>query len=130
VELAAQQEADVELEALWTSVARVQDLVLDKADGPSSLAASLSMVVELLESRVDIATANRVCWVTRSVLVATLSHFPELEAKLELLRSGRNTNLAEDQVDALWTRMRLALDSPVSHVLPSVAPSPSDGVGE
>jgi hypothetical protein len=39
---------DAELEALWTLVARVQDLVLHNVDGPSSLTASLYMMVELL----------------------------------------------------------------------------------
>jgi hypothetical protein len=34
-------------------------------------------------------------------LVTTLSHFPELEAELELLRFGRNVALTEDQVDGL-----------------------------
>jgi hypothetical protein len=34
-------------------------------------------------------------------LIATLLHFPELEAKLELLESGRNANLTEDEADAL-----------------------------
>jgi hypothetical protein len=36
------------------------------------------------------------------VLVATLSHFLELDALLELLGSGRNTDLTEDQVDAIF----------------------------
>jgi hypothetical protein len=49
-------------------------MMLDNADRPSSLAASLSMVVELLECWVDAVTANRVCWGTRSALVAALSN--------------------------------------------------------
>jgi hypothetical protein len=65
--------------------ARVWDLVLGNADGSSSMAASLSMVVERLEGRVDDA----------------LLHFLELEAKLELLGPGRNAVLTEDWVDAL-----------------------------
>jgi hypothetical protein len=40
---------DAELGALRTLVARVRDLVLGNADGSSSLAASLSMVAELLK---------------------------------------------------------------------------------
>jgi hypothetical protein len=60
VDLAAQREVDAELEALRTSVGRVRDLVLDNIDGSSSLAASLSMVVELLECRIDIAATNEV----------------------------------------------------------------------
>jgi hypothetical protein len=66
--------------------------VLDGANESSSLVVSLSTA----------AAANGVRWETRSVLVAALSHFSELETKLELLRSGRNTDLMEDQVDALW----------------------------
>jgi hypothetical protein len=52
--------------------------MLDNADGSSSLAAFQSLVVELLEGRVDVAVANGACWGTRSMLVATLLHFPEL----------------------------------------------------
>ena len=59
------------------------------------------MVVESFESWVDIAASNGVRWGTRSTLVAPLSHFPELEAELELLGSMRNAALTEDQVDAL-----------------------------
>jgi hypothetical protein len=60
VDLAARREVDAELEALRTSAGRVRDLVLDNIDGSSSLAASLSMVVELLECRIDIAATNEV----------------------------------------------------------------------
>jgi hypothetical protein len=58
VELTARQQVNAELEALQTSAARVQDLVLDNIDGPSSLATSLSMVAELLEGQIDVTTAN------------------------------------------------------------------------
>jgi hypothetical protein len=34
-------------------------------------------------------------------LVAALSHFPELKSEMELLLSGRNADLIEDQADAL-----------------------------
>jgi hypothetical protein len=53
-------------------------------------------VVELLEDRIDTATANGVRWGIRSVLVATLSHFLQLGTKLELLGSRRNMDLMED----------------------------------
>jgi hypothetical protein len=46
-ELAARREVDAELEALWTLGAQVWDLVLDNADRPSSMVASLSTSVEL-----------------------------------------------------------------------------------
>jgi hypothetical protein len=48
-ELAAQREVDAKMEALRTLATRLQDLVLDNADGSSSLAASMSAGVELLE---------------------------------------------------------------------------------
>jgi UDP-N-acetylenolpyruvoylglucosamine reductase len=59
------------------------------------------MVAELLEGRVDAEAANSVRLGTRSALVAALLHFSELETELELLGSGRNVALIEDQVDAL-----------------------------
>jgi hypothetical protein len=63
------------------------------------------------------------------VLAATLSHFPELDTKLETLGSGRNTDLTEGWVDAFWTQVRAASDSVVSHVFPLVPRSPPDGDG-
>jgi hypothetical protein len=60
VELAALWEADAKLEALWAVAVQVWDLVLDNADVPCSLAASMSTMVELLESRIDATTTNRV----------------------------------------------------------------------
>jgi hypothetical protein len=39
-------------------------MVLDNVNGPSSLTASLSMVVELLEDQIDTTTANKVRWGT------------------------------------------------------------------
>jgi hypothetical protein len=77
-------------------------LVLDRADGPSSMAVSLSTAAELLEGHVDTTIANGVYWGTRSALVAALSHFQEVETELELLESRRNSGLTDDQVDALW----------------------------
>jgi hypothetical protein len=84
------------VEALRTSAARVCGLVLDRADGSSSLVASLSTVAELLKGRVKATAANGLPWGTRSALIAALSHFPEMEAELEFLRSGRNMALMED----------------------------------
>jgi hypothetical protein len=62
-------------------------------------------------------------------LVAIVSHFPELKTELEVLRSRRNTDLTEDEADALWIRVRWASDSLVSHVPSSVARNPPDDVG-
>jgi hypothetical protein len=45
----------------------------------------MSTIAELLEGQVDTVAANGVRWGTRSVLVAVLSHIPELEAEAELL---------------------------------------------
>jgi hypothetical protein len=55
-----QRDIGTELEALRTLAAQVWGLVLDGVDGSSSLATSLSMVVELLEGWVDTVTTNGV----------------------------------------------------------------------
>jgi hypothetical protein len=118
VELAEWRQVDAELEALWSSAALVRDLVLGGVDGPSSLVASLSMVAELFERRVDTVAANRVRWGTRSALVSTLWHFPELKSELEVLGSGQNVDLTDDQVDVIWP-----LVSAASDLLASLVPS-------
>jgi hypothetical protein len=61
-------------------------------------------------------------------LVAALLHFLELEPELELLGSGHNVNLTEDQADAHWAQVRAASDWLALHVPPSVAHSPPDGM--
>jgi hypothetical protein len=104
--------------------------VLDNIDGLTSLAASLSIVVELRKGQIDTVATNGVYWGTRSTLVAALSHFPELKSELELLRSGCNADLTKDQADALWTQVRTALDSLAWHNPLTIARSPPDGPGE
>jgi hypothetical protein len=112
VELATRREAEAELEALWSLAAQVRDFTLDDADGPSSLATSMSMVAKQLKSRIEPTTSN------------------ELDVDLEVLRFGRNAGLTEDEVDALRSRVRVAANSLTSHVLSSVARNPPDGAGE
>jgi hypothetical protein len=51
-------EVDAELEALRSSAAQVQDSLLERANGMSSLAAPLSLAVELLEGRTDTVPIN------------------------------------------------------------------------
>jgi hypothetical protein len=109
---------------------RVQEFMLDNTDGPSSLAASICTAVDLLESRIEAATTNGIRWVFCSALVAIVSHLTELMSKLELLMFGRNADLTEDEVDALWTRVRAASDSLASYVPSSITCSPPNGVGE
>jgi hypothetical protein len=60
--VAVLQEVDAELHALWSSVARVLDLVLDWVYGTSSLAVSLSSTAKLLEDHIDTVTTSGVCW--------------------------------------------------------------------
>jgi hypothetical protein len=96
----------------------------------SSLAAVLSSAVELIKDRADVMTANGIRWGTWSVLATALLHFPELETELELFGSRRNTDLMEDQVDALWTQTRQASELLVSFIPPSVAHGSPDGMGE
>jgi hypothetical protein len=75
--------------------------VLGDINGSSSLATSMSAVAERLKGRIDTAAANGVRWGSRSALVATMSHFLELDADLEVLRSGHSVGLIEDEVDTL-----------------------------
>jgi hypothetical protein len=59
------------------------------------------MAAELFEGQIDAAIANRVRWGSCSMLVAAMSHFLKLKTELEVLRSGRNVDLTEDEVGAL-----------------------------
>jgi hypothetical protein len=101
VELATRWETEAELEAVRTSAARVWDLVLGSANGPSSLAAPMSMLVELLQGWIDAAQASGVRWGSCSVLIATMLHFPELKTEREVLRFGCSVDLTKDEADAL-----------------------------
>jgi hypothetical protein len=121
---------DAKLEALRTTAMRVWGLVLDNIDRSSSLAVPLSTMVELLKVRIDPMATNRVPWGIRYVLTADLSHFSELKSELELLRFRHNEDLTEDQGDALWTQVRVASDSLVSYVPPSVACNPPENAGD
>jgi hypothetical protein len=118
------------LEALRTSAARLRDLVLDVADGLSSLTVSLSTAVEQLEGQVDAVANNGVHFGNQSTFVAILSHFLELDAVLELFGYRLNVNLTEDQVDTFWTWVCSASDSLLSHIFPLVAHTPPDGARE
>jgi hypothetical protein len=61
VEQVARYEANGELEAMCSSVARVRDLVLEGPSGMSSLTVSLSSAIELIGDHVDATTTNGVC---------------------------------------------------------------------
>jgi hypothetical protein len=86
------------------------ELVAGGAGRPSSRAMSKSAAVELLEDRIDAAAANKVCWASCSTLVAAVSHFTELDADLEVLRSECSVGLTEDEVGALWSRVHIIPD--------------------
>jgi hypothetical protein len=60
VEQATRREADTKLEAPRSSTTQVQNLMLERSDRTSPLAASLSSMVELIEDRIDTVAANRV----------------------------------------------------------------------
>jgi hypothetical protein len=63
-------------------------------------------------------------------LVVAVSHFPELETALGLLRSGRSMSLTEGEADALWTRLCMASNLMAMHVPSSVARNPPNEAGE
>jgi hypothetical protein len=86
--------------------------------------------MELIADCIDARSANGVCYGTWSALAATLSPVSELGAEQELLGSRRNTDLTEDEVDALWAQACPASDSLVLYVPPSVAHNSPDGTGE
>jgi hypothetical protein len=52
--------------------------------------------------------------------------FSELKSRLELLGFGRNADLSDDQVDALWAFVSMASDSPASLVPFSFTRDPPD----
>jgi hypothetical protein len=91
---------------------------------------SLSSAMKLIKNRVIVVAANEARWGTQSVLSAAFLHFPELESELELLGSGRNTDLTKDQVDALWTQTRQASESLASFSPPSGTRGSPNGTGE
>jgi hypothetical protein len=98
--------------------------VLGSANGPSSLAAYMSMAVELLEGRIDAVAANRVCWGSHSPLATAVSHFLELKTKLDVLGSRCSMDLTEHGADSIWIQVRAASDSLASHVTSSSAHNP------
>jgi hypothetical protein len=103
--------------------------VLGGSDETSSLAASLSSVVDLIEGRVDVLAANGVHLGARLALAASLSHFPKSGPELELLGSGHNVDLIEGQLDALWALTLQASKSLAINILPSVAHDSLDDIG-
>jgi hypothetical protein len=60
------------------------------------------------------------------VLVAALSHFPELEPELELLGFRRDADLSDGQADALWPLVSVASDSLALLIPSSLAHDPLD----
>jgi hypothetical protein len=119
VEQAARWEVGIELEALWGSAAQVWDLVLERADWMFSLGASLSSMAELLEGRIDAVVTNRVHWGTGLALAATLSHFPNLGTKLEVLGFEYNVDLMGDLIDALRIEVQQVSDLLATYIPPS-----------
>jgi hypothetical protein len=119
-----------EHQALQNSDTWVWDLVLERSSEAPSLIVALSSTVDLIEGHADAMDANRVHYWACLVLTTILSHFPELDIKLELLGSEYNANLTKDEMEVFWTRTHRASESLSSRVHPWVARSPPDGAGE
>jgi hypothetical protein len=109
--MARRCQANAELEALRASVALVRDSILGNTGRSSSLATSLAEVAGEVENQINKAAANGVWWGTHSSLVAVLSHFPELDPRLELLGPRRDADLSDDRVDNHWPLVSAVLDS-------------------
>jgi hypothetical protein len=116
------------MEALQAFVALVQDLVLGDINELSSLVESQAEATEEAENWINTATVNGVRWGTQSILVAVLSHFPELEPKLELLGSGWDADLTDNWADALWPLVSTTTDSLASLIPSSLARDPPNNV--
>jgi hypothetical protein len=59
------------------------------------------------------------------VLITTLSHFPEMEAELELVGFGYNADLMSDEMEVPWTQTHWDSEFLSSRVPPS-APHSDD----
>jgi hypothetical protein len=83
---------------------RARGLVLMEPDGvaPLAVALFLSSLSGPSEMHVSVAALNGVRWGARLALTAILSHFPELEVKLDLLGSAYNADLSCNEMEALW----------------------------
>lgn len=130
-EVGKQVHADrAELEDLRVAAARVRDVVLGSSQvSSSSLPAALESAMGVVEDRLDAAASSGVRWGTRSALVVALSHFPELEAELELLGSGRNAEVPDAELERLWGVTGPAADALAANVSGSTArSSPDDGL--
>jgi hypothetical protein len=90
----------------------------------------MSLVMESLEGQIDAVATNGVRLGSHSTLVAVVSHFSELKPELELLGSGHNAYLIEDEVDTLWTWVRAGSDSLASYVPSMIAYGPPDDAME
>jgi hypothetical protein len=95
----------------------------------------MSTAAELLKVLIGDATTNGVPFYIGCSRVA----FPRAEDRagghwgshtLEVLGSGRSTDLTEDKADALWIQVHVASDSLASHVPSSVACNPPGNTGE
>jgi hypothetical protein len=108
--------------------------VLGRPKETPPLVVALSVSIELIEGRVNAVAINGVHWGSRLVLTAVLPHFLELEAELELLGSGYNTDLMNDEMENLLAKTYWALKFLSSKVPPSTAhslpSSPPDSAGE
>jgi hypothetical protein len=130
VEHATRWKVEAELEDLRSSATRVRDLVLGDVSRSSLMGESMSAVMEQLEGQIDGVLANGVHWGSHSALVAMVSHFTELDADLEVLGSGCNAGLIEDEVNDLWSRVCAAADLLALHVPSLVACNPPDSARE
>jgi hypothetical protein len=90
----------------------------------------LSSTADLIEGRVGAAAINKVHWGAWQEMTTVLLLFPELELELELLGSGYNADLTNNEMEVFWTRTYQASESLLLRVPPSVAHNPPDDTRE
>jgi hypothetical protein len=74
--------------------------VLGRSDEMPSPAVALSPSTELIKGHFNAAAINAVHCGAWLALTAVMSHFDELESKLELLGSWYNADLMKDEMEA------------------------------
>jgi hypothetical protein len=103
--------------------------VLERSDETPSLVGVLSSTVKQIEGRIDAAATNGIHWGVTGIDCCLVT-LPQLDFKLELLGSRYNVDPTKDEMEALWTRTRRALESLSSGVPPSVARGSPDSAEE
>lgn len=110
------KEAEAELLSVQTSAGRIRDLVLENADGVSSMPQALAMAAERIEDRIEAAAATGARWGARMALTTAVSHFPEVKPDLPVIGDGFNPQLTRGATGLLWAEVSDAAERIASRI--------------